>query len=318
MERKEISGLHKRLDRLEKSLDRVRIFLGKGGTVEYSLSDIYSDMTDVGEIIKGIQKQGRYDLKEIESLVKRQKNLLTEFELLSDEVNRQTKGMVLVSRRTIPEFFKKITGKYSRAWRFFEFFSTVSGIGIIAFTLWSITYYCAFGDLPLIELNSDVSPLLKALGFISGLVAGLIVHEFAHGIVLANNGIEIKEAGAMAGSMVGGFIEADETTFFQADKSVHLRFNASSIGTNAVFAILLIFISKTVSSDFLMYLALGNLFFGVINSFPIRPLDGGWVYEDIANIYIKNKILKTVYLSLRYAFVILWLILFSYSAISFH
>ena len=318
VERKEISGLNKRLDRLEKSLNRMRVFLGKGGTIEHSLSEIYSDLIEIGNMLTEIQKHNRSDLKEMELLTARHRGLLDDFESLSDDVNRQNKGMVLSSSRTIPDFLYNITRRYRKMWKIFEYISAASGIAIILFTLVSITYYCAYGVLPLISQNVTVPPLIKAFGFISGLFAGLFVHEFAHGIVLANNGIKIKEVGAMAGSMIGGFIEADEETFIQADKTVHLRFNASSIGTNGLLAVILIIISVTVSSHFLLYLALGNLFFGVINSFPVRPLDGGWVYEDIANIYIENKMLKQVFLSLRYVVVFLWLVIFSYSAISFH
>lgn len=313
-----ISELNKRLDHAAKSLDRMRTFLKSGVMIDYSLSDVYNDIFDIGTSLNEIQKNDDFDLNEIEILAARQRDLLVELESLSDDFNRQSKGMVLVSRRTIPDFFYEITGRCRKMWRFFEYISAASGLAIILFALTSITYYSAYGGLPFIQMASVVSPLVKGSGFIFGLIIGLIVHEFAHGIVLANNGIRIKEIGAMAGSMVGGFIEADEETFFQSDQNVHLRFNASSIGTNALLALVLILVAAVIKSDLIMYLALGNLFFGVINSLPVRPLDGGWVYEDIAKIYLKNKILKQTFLSLRYVIVILWLVLFSYSAITFH
>lgn len=318
VERNKLSELNKRLDHAAKSLDRMCTFHKSGVMIDYSLNDAYNDIFDIGASLNEIQKNDDFDLNEIEVLAARQRDLLAEFESLLDDFNLQSKGMVLVSRRTIPDFFYKITGRCQKMWRFFEYISAASGLAIILFALISITYYSAYGSLPFIQMASVVSPLVQGFGFIFGLIIGLIVHEFAHGIVLANNGIKIKEIGAMAGSMVGGFIEADEETFFQSDQNVHLRFNASSIGTNALFALVLILVAAVITSDFIMYLALGNLFFGVINSFPVRPLDGGWVYEDIAKIYLKNKILKQTFLSLRYLIVILWLVLFSYSAITFH
>lgn len=115
----------------------------------------------------------------------------------------------------------------------------------------------------------------------------------------------------MATSMIGGFVEADEDTFLKADPTVHLRFNASSIGTNALLAIILIIIGLLLSSDIFIYLALGNLFFGFINSFPISPMDGGWVYEDLVKLYLKNKKIKSIFLGARFVFFVLWLILFT-------
>jgi Zn-dependent protease len=208
--------------------------------------------------------------------------------------------------------------RYRSFWKIYEMISTLFGVGIIAFTLIILTYFSAYGHFPLMQQHNGGSLLIKAVGFMIGLVAGLCVHEFAHGVVLANNGIKIKQVGVMAGSIVGGFIEADEDTFFQADRKVHLRFNASSIGTNALFAVLLGFIAVLTSSDLLLFLSLGNLFFGIINSFPILPLDGGWVYEDLINIYLKNKTIKKILLSVRFAFGIIWLILFTCSVLRYN
>jgi len=318
VERNKLTELNKRLDHVAKSLERMCTFHKSGVMIDYSLSDLYDDIFDIGASLKEIQKNDHFDLNEIEVLAARQRDLLAKFESLSEDFNRQSKGTILVSRRTIPDFFYKITGRYRKMWRLFEYISAASGLAIILFALISITYYTAYGGLPFIQMASVASPLVQGFGFIIGLIIGLIVHEFAHGIVLANNGIKIKEIGAMAGSMVGGFIEADEETFFQSDQAIHLRFNASSIGANALLALILVLFAVIIKSDLIIYLALGNLFFGVINSLPVRPLDGGWVYEDIARIYLKNKILQQIFLSLRYVIVILWLVLFSYSAITFH
>lgn len=105
VERNKISELNKRLDHAAKSLDRMRTFHKSGVMIGHSLSDAYNDIFDIGASLNEIQKNGDFDLNEIEALAARQRNLLTEFESLSDDFNRQSKGMVLVSRRTIPNFF---------------------------------------------------------------------------------------------------------------------------------------------------------------------------------------------------------------------
>lgn len=307
--------MNNHLHRLEKELDRIQTVQGKGCTVDYSLSDIYSDLTDIGESLKKIHAEKNFSTDEVLDTDRRYKDLLVRFESIVNGNKLQNKGMVLASERTIPEFFYRITARYRGFWRLFEIITTFSGIGIIAFTLIGLTYFSAAGGFPTIGRFSGGLPLIKASGFIAGLVVGLFTHEFAHGVVLANNGIKITQAGLMAGSMVGGFIEADETTFFQADREVHLRFNASSIGTNALLAVIFGVIAVIIHSRFLFFIALGNLFFGFINSFPICPLDGGWVYEDLIKIYVKNTVLKKIFLSVRYAFAVLWLVLFTYSVL---
>ncbi len=318
MHQAKLEILNNRLDRLEKDVQRIQAYNGKGMKADNSLNDVYSSFVNMGEILKQTQAENNNKTDELNDICVRYKDLFAKFEFVADEFNSQNKGMVLVSKRAIPEFFYNITMRYRRFWNIYEKIATFFGVGIIAFTLIILTYFSAYGHFPLLQQNSGGTQAIKAFGFIAGLVIGLCVHEFAHGVVLANNGIKIKQVGVMAGSMVGGFIEAEETTFFQADRRVHLRFNASSIGTNALLAVLLGLIAMLTSSGLLLYLSLGNLFFGIINSFPILPLDGGWVYEDLINIYLTNKIIRKILLYARFAFAILWLILFTFSVLSYH
>ena len=317
MERAELAGLNNHLSKLEKNLTRIQVFQGKGCAVGSLLGDIYSDLRDVGVCLKKAQaeKSGKTD-EELVEITERHKDLLTKFESITNEVESQDEGMVIASKSTLPDFFYRITSRYRGMWRFFEAITTAFGIGIVVFSVVALTYFFAFGTIPFIQFTEGGISGINSLGFVVGIILGLCVHESAHCVVLANNGIKIKRVGAMAGSIVGGFIEADETTFSQAEPGVHLRFNASSIGTNALVAVVLSLIGLLTSSELLIFLALGDLFFGFINSFPIRPLDGGWVYEDLINMYVADKKIKEIFLSARFVILILWIVLFTYSVIA--
>jgi len=316
MRRTELTALNKRLDKLEKNLARIQAFQEKGCPVGSMLHDIYAELNHIGEGLKNAKPglDGGSD-QELGVITLRHQEMLARFETLTNGVQTQSSGMVIASKSAIPDFFIRITGRYRQIWKYFERITAIFGVGIIGFTLIMITCFLAFGSIPYIRFPAGGTSLVNTLAFVLGVILGMLVHEFAHGIVLANNGIKIRQMGLMAGSIVGGFIEADEVTFFQADPRIHLRFNAASIGTNALLAVILGLIGLLGSFDLLIFLALGNLFFGFINSFPIKPLDGGWVYEDIVNLYLPNKKIKAFFLSARFGVFILWIALFTYSCL---
>lgn len=319
MQRAELTGLNKHLGRLEKNLARIQSFQEKGCPVDSSLNDLYSELTDIGDYIKKkaqAEMHGQAD-QELGDIIARHKSLLTQFETIANDVKPQSEGMVLASANTLPDFFRRITSRNRSLWKSYEYITALFGIGIIVFTVAILTYFFAFGRIPFVQFRAGALSGINTLAFVLGVIIGLCVHEFAHGIVLANNGIKIKRVGAVAGSIVGGFVEADETTFFEADPRVHLRFNAASIGTNAILALILGIMGLLTSSEPLIFLALGDLFFGFINSFPISPLDGGWVYEDLVKLYVANKKVKRIFLAARFVLFVLWIVLFTYSVL-FH
>lgn len=318
MQRAEFTDLSNHLCRLEKNLARILTLQAKGCAVDGSLNDIYAELTDIGNYLKkepvgiSIKEDG-----ELGQTIERHRYLLEKIVSTSNNGKFMAEGMVLASESTLPHFFYHITSHYQGMWKFFEGITTIFGYGIIVFTLIIITYFSSLGSILilLIQFNERGISGINSLGFVGGVILGLCVHEFAHGIVLANNGIKIKRVGLIAGNIVGGFIEADEATFFQAEPKVHLRFNASSIGTNALVAVILGLIGILTSFDLLIFIALGDLFFGFINSLPISPLDGGWVYEDLINMYVVNKKVKGIFLSARFVIFLLWVILFTYSVL---
>lgn len=306
-----LTSLNKHLSKLEKNLASIETFRNKGCPVDSSLGEIYLDLKNVGVYLQEAQSQDNEKTnQELAKTTERYRNLLAKFESIADDVNVQDQGMVISSNNTLPEFFVRITSRYQDWWKKFERITTLFGIGMIVLTIVGPTYYLAVGNIPLMQYIELEMSGVSALVFILGLILALVVHEFAHGIILANNGIKIMRVGAMAGSMVGGFVEAEETTFFQSEPVVRLRFNATGLGTNALLALILLVIGIASSSQLFLLLALSNLFFGFINSFPISPLDGGWVYEDMIKLYLTNPQVKRFLLNLPLGIFVLWIILF--------
>jgi Zn-dependent protease len=305
------SSINKHLTKLEKNLLRIEEFQNKGCAVDSSLGEAYLDLKNLGAYLDQAHAKENQEVDQVLAQVsERYKTLWVKYEAMADAASMQEKGMVMASNNTLPEFFYRITRRCPTGWKLFERIAALFGIGMIAFSLISPTYYLLLGELPFLSGLDGLISGSNALVMVLGAILGLVVHESAHGVVLANNGIKIERIGAMAGSMVGGFVEAEETSFFQADPKVHMRFNAAGIGTNALLALILLVLGVVTSTPFMVLLAVGSLFFGFINSFPISPLDGGWVYEDLMKFYITGNTAKKICLSLPFLFFILWIVLF--------
>lgn len=307
MQKSTFNSLIKHSVKIEKDIARISRFQEKGCATNTLLNEVFMDLRNLGDYLNNLE-----DKDDLYNEINAKYNcLLREFDNIANQVSPESEGKVMASDNYLPEFVERITSRNQAVWLCLERITTAFGIGMVAFTLFGMTYFLIAGSIPFFKTSGGLPSGIIAVVFLVGLILGLLVHEFAHAVVLANNGIKVKRMGLMAGSMIGGFVEADEDTFLKADPKVHLRFNASSIGTNAFLALILIIIGLLVSSDIFIYLALGNLFFGFINSFPISPMDGGWVYEDIVKLYVKNIKIKKILLGARFVFFMIWIILFT-------
>ncbi|NLJ71409.1 MAG: hypothetical protein GX333_00170 [Syntrophomonadaceae bacterium] len=310
MQKSTLIKLDKQLTKIEKDLVRLSNFQEKGYAVKSTLNEIYHKLRNIGDYLNNFKDENNQVIPELSEINYRYKKLVVEFENIADETNIPQPGMVMSSNKRLPEFIKRLTKRNPKWWKFYEGIAATTGILMIAFSLIGLTYFLIVGHVPSINIAEGIAPSIKGIAVLIGIIIGLVVHELAHAIVLANNDIGINEIGLIAGSIVGGFVEADEETFFAADDLVRLRFNAASIGTNALLAVILIVIGYILSSQLLIYIAIGNFIFGFINSFPISPLDGGWVYEDLVKMYIDNDLIKKLALSGRFVLLIIWTLLF--------
>ena len=114
--------------------------------------------------------------------------------------------------------------------------------------------------------------------------------------------------------MLGGLWKLRKAAFFKPIPG-SFRFNAAGIGTNLLLAVVLMLIGGLMSSQVLIFLGLGSLFFGFINSYPIKPLDGGWVYGDLVNSYLKDDKVRSSLLTLPLLMFVVWILLFVRSAL---
>ncbi len=305
------ASINKYLLKLEKNLLQIEGFKKKGSPIESSMGELYLDLKNVGAYLKQAQREEKSIIsQELAESTERYKKLLLKFESLADDVQSQDDRMVVASSQALPLWFERLSESNSGLWRNYERLASGFGVGMIGLTIIGPTYYLALGKVPFLEYFQLEISAVNALIFMLGIILGLVVHEFAHGVVLANNGIGIERVGAMAGSMIGGFVEAEESSFFLANPGVHLRFNAAGIGTNLLLFLLLMVMGWLASSQVLVFLALGSLFFGFINSYPIKPLDGGWVYGDLVKLYLKGDKLKNLFYTLPLLMFVVWIAFF--------
>ncbi|MDR2124299.1 MAG: hypothetical protein LBP38_04860 [Desulfovibrio sp.] len=313
--RQGLENLEKQLRGLERNTARIRFLQEKGCPVGTSLKDVSAELADIGEQLSAHKTANSKSDEDLGAMIAKYRRLVEQCAMIAEGI--EPRGAVLVSERLLPEFLVRLVARRPALWRCYEAVATFMGIAMIAFTCAAMTYFAAIGGIPFLRHYGNGSVSIKGLAFICGIVLGLCLHEFSHGIALTNNGIRIKRIGAIAGFIVGGFVEAEEDSFNRAEPAARLRFNACGIGGNALAGLLLCPAALAVS-DVLLFMTLGNVFFGMINAFPISPLDGGWVYEDIVRMRINNKHIRRVLLSARFFVLIFWLALFTRSVLAYH
>jgi Zn-dependent protease len=310
------ASINKYLRRVENNLLRIEDFHKRGCPVDSSMGELYLDLKNLGAYLKQVQSEDiSTTSQELAESNERYKELLLKYESLVDKIQSREERGVVASSKTLPLWFESLSKVYPGFWGSFERLATAFGLGMIGFTIIGPSYFLAAGQIPFAQYYQLEMNTLNALVFVLGIFIGLLLHEFAHAVVLAHNGIGIKRVGAMAGSMLGGFVEAEESSFLQAHPRVHFRFNAAGIGTNLLLAVVLMLIGGLMSSQVLIFLGLGSLFFGFINSYPIKPLDGGWVYGDLVNSYLKDDKVRNSLLTLPLLMFVVWILLFVRSAL---
>ncbi|MCG0278397.1 MAG: hypothetical protein L5656_07675, partial [Thermanaeromonas sp.] len=275
-----------------------------------SLEDIYAELAGLGILVR-TQQEGATEGggQELEQVLERYEKLLASLEDIRKYNNEEGSGIVVESHHILPHLLHHITKNCRGLWQLYEAVATFLGVASVALTLIILTYFFAVGGMT-IRLVGGATGAAGCLGFLLGLILGTCVHELGHAVVLANNGIQIRRIGAAAGSFIGGFIEADEAAFWRVNPEVRLRFNAASIGTNTLVGVILAIVAALAYSEPLLFVAAGVLFFGITNSLPVRPLDGGWVYEDLVTRYASNPKAMRLLLKVRYAALVAWLVLF--------
>ncbi len=314
MQQTELGGLEKRLVKLEKSLAGLRRAAQRGCPLSTTLDDIDRELIEMSKFLKSVKESNEnrtnQEYDKVAALFKRVRD---ELESIADVQESADQGITLTSSDKIPSFIYRLSSRFPRFWKAFEYITAALGIAMVPFSIWFMTYLIAFWRLPFLPWQSGMFSGLNMAGFAVGFLIAAVFHEGAHGIVLANNGIKIRRVGAVIGLLVGGMVEADEETFEKADPKVKLRFNAASIGNNALIAILLELLWVVSRVDFFAFMAIGDLVFGVMNSMPVSPKDGGWVYDDLVDMYLHSDGLKKAASSVRFILLIGWVVLLAWA-----
>ena len=297
---------------LEDTLRSLNAVQEKGGCLGSSLADAQAELNWLaGSLRADDQCLGEDPVSHQETIL--QFNALSaSFEKIAGKVRPE--GFTLANEHALPELLGRLAAHHPRFWKIYESVTTFFGIACMVVVPVLISCFCA-AIIPFASFGVEGISGGKGIVFLLGVLMGLSLHEFSHGIVLANNGIRINRVGLIAGAITGGFVEAEENDFDRAAPEVLLRFNATGIGCNFMMALALGAAGALCSSDLLIFFALGNLFFGFINALPVSPLDGGWVYEDLVKLHLKNKTIQDAFLSGRIVLFAFWIILFTYTAL---
>jgi len=317
MQQTELGGLERRLVTLEKSLAGLRGAAQRGCPLSNTLDDIDRELIEMSKLLKNIRACNENRINpEYEKVAAHFKKVRNDLESIADAQESQSQGITFTSSEKIPDFIYRTAARFPGFWKIFEHVTAVLGIVMVPFSVWFVTYLIAFWKFPFLPRQAEAFSGGNMAGFAVGFIIAAILHEGAHGIVLANNGIKIKRVGAVIGLLVGGMVEADEETFKLAGPKVKLRFNAASIGNNALIAILLGLLWMATGVEVFAFMAIGDLIFGVMNSLPVSPKDGGWVYDDLVEMYLHSDGLQKAASFIRVALLIGWVVLLAWVGFS--
>ncbi|MCL1915611.1 MAG: hypothetical protein FWG17_02710 [Desulfovibrionaceae bacterium] len=305
-----LNVIHRQLCALEDTLRSLHAVQERGGRLGVSLAEARAELNWLANSLRSDGIQFREDPVFHQEATLKLNALSASFETIAGKIRPE--GFTLASERALPELFGRLAMRHPSFWKLYESVTTVFGIACMITVPVLISCFCA-GILSFASFGVGGISGANGIVFLLGVFMGLGLHEFSHGMVLANNGIRISRVGLVAGAIAGGFVEAEEDDFARAAPEVLLRFNATGIGCNSATALIIGAAGMLCSSGLLLILALGNLFFGAINSLPVSPLDGGWVYEDLVKRHLRSDTAKTVFLSGRFVLFALWLILFTCS-----
>jgi len=310
MQQTELVTLEKRLTKIGKSLDGLRSAAQRGAPLESTLGDINQSLNGYGAALKELrdENEGLRDDPDFLRVTALFREVRDKLEHIYDGAEPSEPAVHVTSGEWLPKFFAQTAEKHPGLWKTFEKVVYFLGALMVPFGLGYITFAVFKWQLPFLPQNGWGR---DAVFFGLGFFGGLVVHEFAHGIVLANNGIGIKRVGAVFGKIIGGMVEAEEESFFQSDPVIYTRFSAAGIGCNALTAFVLLVLGALTGIRALTFLGAGDLLCGVMNAYPASPMDGGWVYEDLVERHVQSESLRRVLLGGRIVFFFLWLILFA-------
>lgn len=157
---------------------------------------------------------------------------------------KTARGISLIERISRNRFWNY----YSTVCVFIGYILMIFSIGIIIWQVYIISTTPTFSKpSPLYAIGlPGINPIIPITYGIVGIIIAIIVHEGAHGLIVAKNKLRIVSMGlAFLVIPIGAFVEPDEKEIEKTDKNKRIRIYSSGPSTNIIVGIVfaMIFIS---------------------------------------------------------------------------
>ena len=163
---------------------------------------------------------------------------------------------------------------------------------------------------PLFILTALVAIFFATTGFFISLTVAVISHEFAHAIIAKHYGVV---ASHLTLTPFGGTLNLSTKVLSTRQKSlVYLAGPVASLLLSMLFGVLVWLFP--IAFHYLEYLVAANFLVGIINLFPIYPLDGGKILSQhlsAEKVLIFSNIIFSVVLTLSLIFFNWWWVFFA-------
>ncbi len=211
---------------------------------------------------------------------------------------------VIYKTEKLNKAIEYITKKLKPFWRIYFSFGAPFSFAMMMYGLFSVGLMISdkIGGSPSDGGGGSVEVIIPGVTtpLIAGIVSILIVmvvHEFSHGIAARLGDIPVKSTGLFIFLILpGAYVEPDERYMENSSYFDRMRVFGAGSYSNIVlgFTLALIysfyrdFIFGSMFFDIYRWTVILNLGIGVMNLFPIYPLDGGHMIKDIFDRLLDN------------------------------
>lgn len=305
---KQIESLEKWLDRIEKEVEKFKDFKSKAA-LRLTLNDLLLECKYIDQNVRHLlnKSKSEEDHKKLNSIVCRTTTLMEEVSRLLITCEDQEKNYKLLDEKVLPKIIKNIVNRTFKFWWIYSLLAPFIGYMSIAYAFFIVTFVVLTLRLPFPFYIFTKATIEDLLALTLGLIFAFVLHEFFHAAIAIVNGVEIKAMGFTISEFTGGFIHIDQKAYSKG-KHFLTAFNAAGISGNMLLGLAFCLCANLMHINSLFWFGMANMLLGLINSFPFKFSDGGWLYKDFLE-GLHNKSLKKIFKNIPYLIILIWIAL---------
>ncbi|RLE53294.1 MAG: hypothetical protein DRJ33_01445 [Candidatus Methanomethylicota archaeon] len=306
----EIEHLEKRLEKLEKQAEKLKEVKLKAA-LSRTVSDFLLDCKYANQYAQYLMHKAERneDIERLSCVMRKIANLVEDMSrvLMTCEVERFEKHTKLASEKTLPQAVKNIVKASPSMWLAYSSLAPYIGYLTMAYAFFAVTY-SVLTLKPPPPLYIPIRPaIVDLLALTLGFALAFAIHEFFHAAVALAHGVDIKSIGFTMGEFTGGFVHVSQEAYEKGERFL-TAFSAAGIGGNIVFGLLFYLLGSFLNISSLFWLGTANVLLAVINAFPFKLSDGGWLYTDLLR-GIRSESLRKAFENIPRLMTLVWIAL---------